>query len=120
MGLGIGFSSSCGTAERVEYAYSSADIATPKSKIDTGVNPNPWNFTIKKATVLNGHTIMLVNYPNCTTFFGDKLLLLRGIHSTRLNKLDPHFFDNEHNYVVARFKPNKEGLRLARLCASSL
>lgn len=123
MGLGIGFSCSrndygCSCASR---EYSSADICeeTAKAKIDTGVNPNPYNFRIVWASVVNGHTIMKVNYPNCTTYNGDKLLLLRGIWPITMHKLDPHFFEGDHP-VIARFEPTQEGNQLANLCAQAL
>lgn len=119
MGLGIGFSRSR-SYEPSQVEYTSADICqTPKARIDTGVNPNPYNFKIVWASVVNGHTIMKVNYPNCTTYKGDKLLLLRGVHSTRMEKLDPHFFEGDHP-VIARFEPTQEGNMLANACANAL
>jgi hypothetical protein len=62
---------------------------------------------------------MKVNYPNCTTFGGDKLLLLRGIWPMTMHKLDPHFFEGDHP-VIARFKPDAAGEKLADICARSL
>lgn len=108
---------SCGTGPRVEYVSIERAIA-PKD-VDTGVNPNPYNFKIKWASVVNGHTIMKVNYPNCTSYKGDKLLLLRGIHTTQKTKLDPHFFEGSHP-VIARFEPTQEGNQLANICANAL
>lgn len=81
-------------------------------------NPDPYNFKIKHATSVNGYTIALVNYPGCTTFGGDKLLLIRGDLPPRQGhpKLDPHFLEGGHP-VIARFLPNDEGFKLANVCA---
>jgi hypothetical protein len=112
--IGMG---SCGTGPRVEYV--SVERAIAPKDVDTGINPNPYNFKIVWASVVNGHTIMKVNYPNCTTYKGNKLLLLRGVHTTQMTKLDPHFFEGDHP-VIARFEPTQEGNQLANLCAQSL
>jgi len=94
-------------------------VFTQGEIIDYGVNPDPRNFKVIWATAVNGNTIMMVNYPNCTTFGGNKLLLLRGVWPTTMSKLDPHFLEGDHP-VVARFLPNKEGIKLAIITAHSL
>lgn len=66
MGCAYGFS--CGTG-----SYSETN----------SVNPDPKNFKIIKTEITQfDTTIMLVNYPNCTTFGGNKLLLLKGLWNT--------------------------------------
>ncbi len=85
-----------------------------------GAKPDPFKFEIKQIESVNGNTIILANYPGSLTFGGDKLMLLAGDHMARdFESLDPHFLDEDYA-VVARFIPNHEGWRMARLCATNL
>jgi hypothetical protein len=77
-------------------------------------NPDPANHTVLHAEQLEGKTILLVHYEGCTTFSGQKLLLLR--HPWVGGPLDPHLLGDDH-IVMARFEPNDQGWILARLCA---
>lgn len=121
--MGLGPRWSCGPTpladKNYKLGFSCNRVGQSEPAIDYGVNPNPYDFKVKSATVVNGHTIMLVNYPNCTTYNGDKLLLLRGIWPITMRKLDPHFFEGEHP-VIARFEPTLEGSKLAGICARAL
>lgn len=72
-------------------------------------NPNPYNYKIVRS-YYDGH-LVLVNYPDCTSFGGNKLLLLKEPH--RGGSLDPHLLSESH-IVLARFTPNKLGRKLAR------
>jgi hypothetical protein len=124
MGLGIGFSkSSCGT-DWAKVSMQAESFGVPQSQIKTAPNPNPWNFTvnwIEYPCAYNRSTIMSVRYPDCTTFGGNKLLLLRGRWtSADFESLDPHFFEDHKHPVIARFLPNSEGVRLARAAAAQL
>lgn len=91
-----------------------------------------WNnvVSIVKIEWVGGNTIVLANYHGCLSFEGNKLMLLRGNLpneyienlSTVDNKdipLDPHFL-NEDYPVIARFIPNEEGWKMARLCAGTI
>ncbi len=98
---------SCGTSA----------LATPFC--DTTPNPNPHRFEIVDAELINGHTLLYVRYPNCTTFNGMKLLLLRGFN-IYFTKLDPHFLNDPKHPVVARFIPNEDGYKMAVAAANSL
>lgn len=75
-------------------------------------NPNPHRFTILGR---RGHAgvceLLHVDYPDCTTFDGEKLLLLRGTGFSG-KKLDPHLLGGKHR-VIAGFEPTEEGLWLA-------
>lgn len=121
--MGLGPKWSCGNApladKKYKLGFSCDRSARPDAAIDYGVNPNPYDFKVIWAEVHNGHTVMMVNYPNCTTFNGDKLLLLRGIWPITMRKLDPHFLDTTHP-VIARFLPTTEGIFLARVAARVL
>ncbi len=88
-------------------------------------NPNPFKFKVLKNLVINGCSILLVDYPGCRTFNGEKLLLLRrewkegtpnGGHA---GNLDPHLLGS-HHIVLARFEPNELGWKLAIISALSI
>jgi hypothetical protein len=87
-------------------------------KIGMGTKPDPYKYTIEAIHVVNGNTIILAKYDGCTTFGGDKLMLLQGEGHEGRETLDPHFF--EHHPVVARFVPTELGWKLARIAARSI
>lgn len=95
---------------------SSSSQATPFT--ETSPNPNPHRFRIEESEIVNGNTIMLVRYPDCTTFDGLKLLLLKGKHLL-FNKLDPHFLDDINHPVIARFIPDEDGYIMALAAAKN-
>ena len=84
-------------------------------KIGMGTKPDPYKFTIKELEVVAGNTIILANYDGCTTFGGDKLMVLKGEGHEGRQTLDPHFF--EDHPVIARFIPTRDGWWCARKCA---
>jgi hypothetical protein len=85
--------------------------------LDSSPNPNPRRFEILDTEYHNGNTILLVHYPDCTTFEGQKLLLLKGVHAL-FTELDPHFLDDDHP-VIARFIPNEDGYKMALASAKA-
>jgi hypothetical protein len=83
-------------------------------------NPNPENFKIIASLCCEDFLIVRVNYPDCTNFEGDKILVYQGdITAEDLAKrktLDPHFHDNpKHPSPIARFEPTEEGWRMAKI-----
>lgn len=72
-------------------------------------NPNPSNFRVIKQ---EGRVVEVI-YGGCTTWNGHKLLLLRSSKVPAV--LDPHLLGPSH-IVMARFEPNEEGWKLAKLC----
>jgi hypothetical protein len=101
--------------KEIRVGFESKNIRV--EKIGMGTKPDPYNYTIKSIESINGNTIILANYIGCTTFGGDKLMVLKGIHNNFLT-LDPHFF--EDHPVIARFAPTLEGFRLAKLVAENI
>lgn len=84
-------------------------------------NPNPENFQILKSKIIGRYILLSVNYPDCTNFEGDKILLYKDVNINTLleqKSLDPHFSNNTLLHSpIARFKPTKEGWELAeKLC----
>ena len=88
-----------------------ARIAHRTDQLDPDGNPNPFRFTILDYMTHQGNTLVKINYPDCTNYEGNKLLLIaRNITEIRAwNKLDPHFIEGRANGMVARFEPTDFG-----------
>jgi hypothetical protein len=111
MGLNIGFSS---------RSYSSYDRLTRGSfatSCDKLPNPDPANYRIVKYKQIGRYLVVLVNYPDCTNYEGNKVLLYRNVDIQLLSQqrsLDPHFSQNKNFYSpMARFEPTDEGWQFA-------
>lgn len=108
--MGIGFGSkTCYTG------YSPSRSKEPSVM----ANPDPTRFTIKQVEEHGEFLIVHANYPNCTNYEGDKLLLFKGITLRQLGdseQLDPHFRPEKLS-PVARFRPDNEGWTFARTLA---
>ena len=90
---------------------SSADTSYTKLS-DISPNPNKYIFEVKEWLNGDQYDVLIVTYPGCTTFEGDKIILVeKGFYYPGMSELDPHFF--EGGKIIARFKPTPEGLQLA-------
>jgi hypothetical protein len=93
------------------------EVATPEPKIPPG-NPDPDNYKIVQAEEIGQYLIIKLNYPNCTNFEGNKILVFKDITLLKLinqKKIDPHFFKHK-NFAspIARFTPTPEGWEMAK------
>lgn len=81
-------------------------------------DPDPKRFTILKRQWCTCHNVLLVHYEGCTTFGGNKVLLVRGRSSEQTDtaELDPHLLGPPHP-VMARFEPTRQGWAMAVMCA---
>lgn len=87
-------------------------------------NPNPRNYRLKrsrrfgKKTGLGSYLAVEINYPDCTNFEGNKILVYEDtklIELTRQGSIDPHFAANTHfKSPIARFVPTPKGWTMAR------
>lgn len=103
------------TAERLSKSIRSLAQMTDRVKIEKigmGTKPDPYKFKIVRLEVVGENTVIMANYDGCTTYDGNKLMVLKGIHK-EFETLDPHFI--EDHPVLARFPPTDEGWELARL-----
>ena len=80
-------------------------------------NPNPRNCKIIECYQNAKYLLVKVNYPDCTNFEGDKILLYENCTIEQLiaqGSIDPHFSNNK-KYLspIARFEPTKEGFKMA-------
>ncbi len=81
-------------------------------------NPDPSNYKIIKSEKINNHLIVLINYPDCTNYEGNKILVFEKLNIEELinqEKIDPHFSDNKNYHSpIARFEPSEKGWSLAK------
>jgi hypothetical protein len=66
-------------------------------------------------------TVALINYPDCTTYQGDKVLVYYcdPDHMRERSSIDPHFIEGNFS-PLARFPANDTGWRHAVLSAQML
>lgn len=70
-----------------------------------------YNYKVLNCFIKGEWTVLKLNFPNCKSYGGDKLILLKDF---RLNELDPKKFDPHflpENKIFARFIPTKEGMK---------
>lgn len=80
-------------------------------------NPDPTNYTIRSSKTIGRFLLVLVYYPNCTNYSGEKILVYENVSLEQLKAqkhIDPHFLEDSRYYSpIARFVPNKHGWNLA-------
>jgi len=82
--------------------------ATKVSEFD----PNPAKFMIRKYNEQNGNLAILINYPNCKNYEGEKIIVFKNTtweDVKNLKEIDPHFTDEATIKPFARFEPTTEG-----------
>jgi len=84
-------------------------------------NPNPKNFNILEVREIDSYLIAKINFPDCTNYEGNKIIVFQNMSSKHLYTLkdvDPHFTEN--NSIIARFRPDELGMKMAvLLCVNS-
>lgn len=80
-------------------------------------NPDASNYEILKHKYVNNYLIILINYPDCINYEGNKILVFENCTMKQLEKqelIDPHFSDNDEFFSpIARFEPTKRGWKMA-------
>jgi len=80
-------------------------------------NPDPLNFKITKYERVDEHIIIFINYPDCTNYEGNKILVFKNLTLGDLKAqemIDPHFSESkEFHSPIARFEPTDMGWNLA-------
>jgi hypothetical protein len=86
---------------------------TVKQEPATLPNPDPSNYKIVKLEQHGSYLLMLINYPDCTNYEGNKILLYKDVTLAKLmfqKVLDPHFCGNKkYHSPIARFEPTQFG-----------
>lgn len=75
-------------------------------------DPNPTKFIIRMYNEQNGNLAILVKYPNCKNYEGEKVIVYRNTtweQVRNLKELDPHFTKKTVIKPFARFEPTTEG-----------
>jgi len=90
---------------------SSFDMSHPSSRSN---NPNPNNYLVVKAEEHNGVLILMIRYPDCNNYEGNKILVFeRGVTLINIinqKVIDPHFSTNSNYHSpIARFEPTDRG-----------
>jgi len=85
-----------------------------RSSVDMGyrntADPIPDNFTIVKMDTAHGHTLVHVQYPNCTNYEGNKFILFKDTTPKEvyaMSEIDPHF--RKSSNIIARLEPTATG-----------
>jgi len=79
-------------------------------------NPDLKNFEIQEVVSSSEFTLVKINYPDCTNYEGNKILLYKNEDFDELLKqdnvtIDPHFCKDCPS-PVARFEPTERGWRM--------
>jgi hypothetical protein len=127
MGLGPNWGSDDVSSTRVTSTQSkkpAAKLEVKKPPVTDAGNPDPQNFNIMQSEKVGRFVILLVQYPDCKNYEGDKVLVFEGVALEtlkRLSSLDPHFCNSRaHLSPVARFVPTIQGwLYATKFCKSA-
>lgn len=87
--------------------------------------PDPDNFNVKDVFEYGPYKVLLVNYPGCTNFKGDKCMVVECsmVDLVKAKRIDPHFDDvmpSSKIKIIARFPPNSDGIAMAKNFAKAL
>ncbi len=89
----------------------------PKKQQPKLPNPDPMNYKIEKVHEDGAFLIIKINYPDCTNFEGNKILVFRDttlVDLVNQKYIDPHFFQDANiKSPIARFIPTDEGWQMA-------
>ena len=75
-------------------------------------NPDPKNFKILRSVKAGRYVTVMVNYPDCTNYEGNKVLVFSDLTQDQiglLKSIDPHFCEGDHPSPIARFEPTADG-----------
>ena len=80
-------------------------------------NPDPKRWTVVRSRQIGPNLVLEANYPDCTNYEGNKIMLFRNCtlgHLRQQKILDPHFTNNPDVYApFARFEPTEDGWQAA-------
>lgn len=124
--MGISLFSSSKYESRPGLSHSSYESIAKKNNLQG--NPDPKNYSVVKWVEYRVSNkvvlVLLVNYPDCKNYEGNKILVYHGVCYEALLKqgtIDPHFCDNsQFHSPIARFEPTKRGWDNANRFADSL
>jgi hypothetical protein len=87
-------------------------------------NPDPNNYHLVAAEENGPYLIVMIKYPNCSNFEGNKILVYKDLNLIALvnqKLIDPHFFkDAKYASPIARFVPTTEGWKMAQVFVAGM
>ena len=81
-------------------------------------NPDPARWRLLRKHQYPHAYVLIVRYLDCTNFEGLKVMVYLGRYLKRPERLDPHFAKTDDS-PIARFKPDAQGIALAKALAGS-
>ena len=91
------------------FRYFSSGGSYDSSRVNPS-QPDPFNFKVEREIAKQDYVLAWVNYPDAHNFEGNKIILIKGLKTTKhLKSLDPHFLEEGDFKVMARFRPNEIG-----------
>lgn len=105
--MGLNFFSRSEKSSNVNTGFQDVAIKPP--------NPDPLLYRVISQEIIGKYSIVEAKYTGCTTFNGRKLMVLKTDKKIGSSPLDPHLLGKGHE-VIARFEPNENGRRLAKMC----
>ena len=88
---------------------------TSSEKSIQSPNPDPLLYRVISQEITGRYSVIEAEYTGCTTFNGRKLMVLKTDKKIGSKPLDPHLLGKGHE-VIARFEPNENGRKLAKMC----
>ena len=82
------------------------------------LEPHPEVFKVLELIKGSNYLYIVVQYPHCTNFEGKKVILMKDTEPNEIlytKILDPNFYTE--NKIIARFRPDEEGKKLAKQLA---
>lgn len=81
--------------------------------ISNNINPDPKNYKIIKHLKRENFLAVLINYPDCINYEGNKILIFENCTLNDLkeqNLIDPHFSNNKKFHSpIMRLEPTDKG-----------
>jgi hypothetical protein len=108
-----------GSCSFIHFSKSTADSGSNlmPTKLDPFGNPNPKRYSLLRWGAHCGWLVLWVNYPDCTNYEGNKILVFQGCTLADIaaqGAIDPHFSESK-TFIspVARFEPTERGWKWA-------
>ena len=103
------------SGSRIGDSRDAVGTASYQQSIDP--NPDPNNYKVVQAYEKGQFIVLKINYPNCTNYEGNKILVFSNVTMIDLinqRKIDPHFFESkQYASPIARFEPTERGWQMA-------
>lgn len=105
----------------IHFSGGNEDLPNASKNLEPEFFPDPSKYEIVKHLQMGKYLIVMINYPNCINYEGNKIMVYEDCTLKELKKnvyIDPHFFENKKFHSpIARFVPTDNGWEMAEnLC----